>query len=89
MADRDEAKQSERDRAEVKRHVVALMEHFDTVQIFCTRHHGKVNDSSTYHVQNGDGNYFARVGQVTEWLNLERAALVSEALGRRESPEGG
>jgi hypothetical protein len=43
-----------------------LMEHFDTVHIFATRHIG--SDEGTIAAQHGEGNWYARRGQVGEWL---------------------
>lgn len=50
----------------VKRHIAQLMEHFDTVQIFCTRHSPELEGTTS--VQWGDGNWFARYGHVNKWL---------------------
>lgn len=50
----------------VKRHVEELGEHFDSVQIFATRHEqGSLDGTVSIHI--GTGNWFARYGQVTEW----------------------
>lgn len=40
-----------------------LAEHFDTVQIFCTKQRGK----NTFTFDTGSGNWYARYGQVREW----------------------
>lgn len=47
-------------------HVHALSEHFENVQIFCSR----VTDSGdiTFGIQRGAGNVYAREGHVREWL---------------------
>lgn len=50
----------------VKQHVAQLSEHFDSVQIFCTRHVN--NDVGTVHIHYGAGNFFARYGQIKSWL---------------------
>jgi hypothetical protein len=48
----------------------SLGEHFDTVQIFATRHEaGEKN--GTVHLKWGTGNWFARYGQVREWVLVE------------------
>lgn len=44
--------------------IEALSAQFDTVQIFCTRHEGE----NTIAVRKGSGNWYARHGQVMEWL---------------------
>ena len=51
----------------VRTHVEALGEHFDSVQIFCTRHSPGDMDG-TVHLNLGSGNYFTRSGHVREWL---------------------
>jgi hypothetical protein len=51
----------------IERHARALGEHFDSVQIFATNHNasgGGDTRSFTY----GVGNFYARYGQVTEWM---------------------
>ena len=44
----------------------ALSEHFDTVQILCTRH-ASGDEDGTVNISIGIGNWFARYGQVKEW----------------------
>lgn len=44
-----------------------LSEHFDTVQVFCTRHEPGELDG-TVNVNLGAGNYYTRSGQIREWL---------------------
>jgi hypothetical protein len=48
----------------IERHVAAMMEHFDSCQVICTR---TVN-RSTELVQAGGGNWYARTGAVREWM---------------------
>jgi hypothetical protein len=45
-----------------------LGEHFDCVQIFASRHEDKYESDGTVNVAYGDGNWFARYGQVVEWM---------------------
>lgn len=45
----------------------SLGEHFDSVQIFATKHEPGVDDGTT-HFYSGVGNYFARVGHVKDWI---------------------
>ena len=47
-----------------------LREHFDTVQIFATRHEASQN--GTLHFDCGFGNYYARIGQLDIWLREQR-----------------
>lgn len=58
----------EKDMAIIKSHVNQLMEHFDSVHIFATRDHKK---GVTMNIQEGLGNWYARYGQVREWLLCE------------------
>jgi hypothetical protein len=44
-----------------------LSEHFDTIQIFVTRHEPET-ENGTIRVHQGIGNWFARYGQVAEWM---------------------
>lgn len=45
-----------------------LGEHFDTVQVFATRFDGEMG---TVNVNWGSGNWFARRGQISDWLLKE------------------
>jgi hypothetical protein len=56
----------DRDLAKVSQAIDALSEFFDTVQIFVTRHEN--SEVGTISVQKGSGNWYARVGQVHEWM---------------------
>ena len=51
----------------LKGHVARLSEHYDTVQIFVTKHDNALHDG-TKCVTWGSGNWYARYGQVIEWL---------------------
>lgn len=42
-----------------------LRDHFDSVQIYCTRYDGA---EGTTEIAKGTGNWFARLGQIREWL---------------------
>lgn len=46
-----------------------LSEHFETVQIFTTRH--EENAIGTVRACKGSGNYYARYGQVKQWVIQE------------------
>jgi hypothetical protein len=62
-----DANQIEADMALVKKHVDELGEHWDTVQIFCSRLDLE-QDPTTVNINLGSGNWFARYGQVREYL---------------------
>lgn len=64
------------DKARIRTALQVLGEHFDTVQIFTTRHEeGELN--GTVQIAMGAGNWYARYGQVIEWLgkNNERTRI--------------
>lgn len=61
-----DSEDEDQDVAIVRSHAVQLSEHFDTVQILCTRTSGDVD--GTVNVSWGEGNFFARYGQVREWI---------------------
>lgn len=68
MTQEDEnQEQEDRDTAIIKSHVAQLSEHFETVQIFCTRHMPAELDG-TVCVQWGAGNWYARYGGIKEWV---------------------
>lgn len=58
----------ERDLKILKSHTAQLMEHFETVQILCSRH---IGDDGTVSCTWGSGNWFARYGQVKEWITKQ------------------
>lgn len=60
---------SKADYAMLEQHAQKLVEHFDSVQIFCTRNSPDLN--GTVHIGYGRGNYFARLGQIRAWLIKE------------------
>jgi hypothetical protein len=64
----------------IEKAVTQLGEHFDTVQIFVTRHESG-EKGGTLHNQSGVGNWYARYGQVREWVNQQ------EEVGRRDIEE--
>lgn len=61
----------------VRSHANQLAEHFDSVQIFVTRHAGDGN--GTVRINCGSGNAFARYGQVRQWIIQEDAYANKEA----------
>lgn len=50
----------------VKKAVQGLMMHFDTVQVFVSRH--DAGSEQTVGCSIGEGNWYARFGQIHEWL---------------------
>ena len=63
---------TDRDDALIDRHIAALMEHFDTVQIFVSRHQPG-RGGGTMVLDRGAGHWHARYGQIREWqLRMDR-----------------
>ncbi len=58
---------AEKDAALLQKHVDQLMEQFDSVVLFTTRHE-QAQSEGTVNLWCGAGNWFARYGQVREWL---------------------
>lgn len=70
MSGDDRSEQIAADNARLERACEALGEHFDSVQIFVTRHEpGALN--GTIHANWGCGNFFTRYGVVRQWLIKE------------------
>jgi hypothetical protein len=60
--------QADNDYNLVKKHTAQLMEHFDTVQIFVTKHEP---NAGTINCQLGMGNWYARYGLIKAWCKRE------------------
>ena len=71
------------DRKMVEQHMRQLGEHFDTVMIFCTRHESGERNGTT-RVSMGCGNWYARFGQVSEWITQEREVARIEVRKKNE-----
>lgn len=59
--------QEEKDMALIREALNKLSEHFDSVQIFATRHESGELDG-TVNITLGTGNWFTRYGHVRSWL---------------------
>ena len=66
----------------VRPHAEALAAKFDTVQIFVTRH--DATTGGTVSVNLGEGNQYARRGQVREWLLMDEAVSQRDACSEGE-----
>lgn len=66
--------------------VTLLAEHVDTVQVFVTFH--AEDGASTACYECGRGNFYARQGQVDEWLTFQREYQRCEARRRDASNDG-
>lgn len=86
----NEPSDTDEDLSLLKRHISQLMEHFDSVEIFVTRQepdslsaeHPRGITSATH---SGDGNWYARFGQINEWLIQERERIADHF--RRDQDE--
>jgi hypothetical protein len=83
MSDNIESNSRESDLALLQKHVEALGEHFDTVQIFCTRHMPAELDG-TVAVNRASGNWHARFGQINEWVIYEKERIRECARTKRD-----
>lgn len=64
-----------------------LMEHYDSVSIFVSRSDG-AKDKTRYFCR-GSGNWFARYGQIVDWLKAEdarTAVRVKKEEAERDAP---
>ncbi len=59
-----------------------IREHVDTVQIFITLHGDDGKETLTYDV--GSGNFYARQGQVEEWVRIQRVYQKQYAKSKSE-----
>jgi hypothetical protein len=60
----------------------SLSKHFQNIQIFCSRIDPSPEDDhvgSTQRMIRGRGNYYARLGQVKEWITMEDEKTRAEA----------
>lgn len=60
-------------KAIVDKHINALSEHFDCVHIFVNRAEG--DKQVTRALNRGGGNWFARYGQIREWVVYEEERM--------------
>lgn len=77
---------TDRDIQMIQMAVDRLGEHFDSVQIFCTRHEGA---SGTTRMAVGGGNWFARYGQIIYWLHQQQEDARQEAHQDHDGDEDG
>ena len=75
MSTEDQAKA---DTELLERHVNQLAGHFDTVQILVTR--VETSEDKTRGLTRGGGNWFARYGQMREWMLAEEARMKESAV---------
>jgi len=61
----------------LRRKAAQLMEHFDTVRIFVTKHDGLTQE--TIAMDRGGGSFYAQRGQIQEWMNQDEEDDRAEA----------
>lgn len=54
--------------------VYPLLEQFDSVRIICTLHKGGEEKSRI--VSGGGGNFYAQLGSVSDWLEIQKQTLI-------------
>lgn len=69
----------DQDMAIVQQAVDRLREHFDCVQVFCSRHNAEEGGSTTGAAL-GAGNDYSRYGQVRHWLLAQERETQSPAI---------
>lgn len=74
--------EKDRDVELLKKAAESLGEHFDSVQIFASRHEPET-ENGTVSCNEGTGNWFARIGQVREWL-IRRDEESKEAVRKED-----
>lgn len=55
----------------IEQAIEQIGEHFDTVQIFATRHIPDGNSSETRGYTYGSGDWFSRYGQIQQWITAQ------------------
>lgn len=66
MSERDQIKEM------VKAAVRTLSEHCDSVRIFVTKHNLDGATDTTAAIDDGGGNFHAQLGQVQEWMDIQK-----------------
>ena len=67
--------------------VAKLMEHFDCVQIFASKHDGEKEESNEF--VDGSGSFLTRYGQITLWIERIKAYERKQAVkndGEKDDP---
>jgi hypothetical protein len=62
-----------------------LLEHFDSVRIFVTRHGGP--KSQTSYFDSGGGNFLAQLGQVRMWLMMQEENIKGSVPSKNKNPQ--
>lgn len=78
---------SEEDIQLVKYAADRLMDHFDSVRIFVTKHDGTCDVTTPY--TTGAGNFYAQLGQVNEWRATQNEIPREEVRQENQDGDGG
>lgn len=62
-----------------------LLENFESVRIFVTRHDGNAENTASF--ETGGGNFYAQLGQVAEWLAIQDQYQRNYAVRKDERQE--
>lgn len=79
MSEHLELSQSDKDMAVLNHHVKMLRDHFDSVQIFATRHDEP--NKKTIYADSGGGNWYSRFGLVKSWVIMQEEYSAKNGLG--------
>lgn len=78
-------KLSNEEQALVDKAKEGLLEHFDSVRIFVTKHNGSEDETESY--ESGGGNFYAQLGQVHEWLCIQEQYQRNYAVRKDEESQ--
>jgi predicted CoA-binding protein len=57
--------------------IESITDRFDTIQVFTTSHNRETGE--TTYIGMGTGNFYARIGQIKEWLQLQKDIINQKA----------
>lgn len=78
---KDEAKEL------LEKHSRILSEHFDSVRIFATKG-TEDGEPNTMALDTGNGNFYAQLGQIEEWLTIQRQYQKNWAIRKDDEDHG-
>jgi len=63
----------------VGEHISSLMEHFESVQVLCSRHNPSIGTENVYL---GAGNWFARQGMAHDFINQDKSRTEASEIAK-------
>ncbi len=57
--------------------IESISDRFDTIQVFTTSHNPDTGE--TTHIAMGTGNFYARIGQIDEWVRMQKEIVREKA----------